>query len=248
MTVLTQHAPGTFSWPELGTTDQNAAKKFYGELFSWTFTDNPMSDTETYTIFQKNGKDVGALYTQRKDQQQMGVPPNWGAYVTVTNADQSAEQAKKLGAKVLMEPFDVMAHGRMAVLQDPTGAVFTVWPGALAWTELYTTDPAKATTFYSGLLGWKAETMPMPQGDYTIFKRADGPSAGGMTQMPNEMKGTPPYWLSYFAVDDAQAVVTKTGQLGGSTLMPATPIPNVGTIAILKDPQGAAFAVIQPPR
>ena len=127
MATLTPHAPGTFSWPELGTTDQEGAKKFYTALFGWTANDTPMGPGETYTIFQKNGKDVGALYTLRAEQKQNGVPPNWGAYISVANADETAAKAKQLGGTLLMEPFDVMEHGRMAVITDPQGATFCLW-------------------------------------------------------------------------------------------------------------------------
>src|SRR5688572_10732301 len=95
MAVLTQHAPGTFSWPELATTDQDGAKKFYGALFGWTSKDFPMGpDAGVYTIFEKNGKDASALLTLNPEQIRMGLPPNWGAYITVADADAASEKAK----------------------------------------------------------------------------------------------------------------------------------------------------------
>src|SRR5205823_4460452 len=113
---------------------------------------------------------------------------------------------------VLMEPMDVMDKGRMAVIKDPVGAVFSVWQakatigvgilnetGALCWTELLTSDVAKSKTFYSELFNWKTETMPMPPGgEYTLFNRTDGTKAAGMMKMPDMMKGVPPHWLTYF--------------------------------------------------
>jgi tRNA U38,U39,U40 pseudouridine synthase TruA len=63
MPTITQHAPGAFCWPELGTTDQNAAKAFYSGLFGWTFRDTPMGPGVVYTIFQLDGRDAAALYT-----------------------------------------------------------------------------------------------------------------------------------------------------------------------------------------
>jgi predicted enzyme related to lactoylglutathione lyase len=262
MATLTPHAPGTFSWPELGTTDQDGAKKFYTALFGWTANDTPMGPGETYTIFQKNGKDVSALYTLRPEQKKMNVPPNWGAYISVTNADEAAAKAKQLGGTVLAEPFDVMEHGRMAIIQDPNGAVFQVWqakqhigagvigePYTLCWTELMTPDPAKSKAFYTGLIGYTTEDMPVPggQGTYTIFKRADGTQAAGMMKIPDQMKGVPSHWLSYFAVEDIQATVGKLTQIGGKVQVPPTPIPGIGTFSVVQDPQGAYFAMLQPP-
>ena len=126
MATVTQHAPGTFCWPELATLDQNGAKKFYTGLFGWTFKDTDMGPQGVYTIFQSDGADVGALYTMRDEEKAM-MPPHWNAYVSVESADKSTVQAKELGATVIMEPFDVMEHGRMAILMDPAGAVFSVW-------------------------------------------------------------------------------------------------------------------------
>src|SRR6185503_8196040 len=154
------HAPGTFSWPELATTDQKAAVAFYRALFGWDVSETPIGPTETYSIFKLRGKDTASAYTMQEEERKMGLPPHWNNYVSVTNADESAKKAQELGGKVLVPAFDVMEHGRMAVLQDPTGAVFQVWqpkehigamilnePGALCWTELTTSDTKAAEKF-----------------------------------------------------------------------------------------------------
>jgi predicted enzyme related to lactoylglutathione lyase len=260
MPTVTTHALGTFSWPELGTTDQNAAKKFYGSLFGWEFVDNDMGPNGVYTIFTLRGKDVAALYTLMPDMVKNGVPPFWGSYVTVENADQAAEKAKTLGGKLIMGPMDVMDHGRMAVLQDPQGAVFTVWqakshigvsvlnePGALAWTQLNAKDPAGAKKFYPALLGWKIQDNEMPAatggGMYTTFLKSDGPAAG-MMPMPGNAPA-PSHWLPYFAVADVDASATKAKALGGQTYVPPTDIPGMGRFAVLADAQGATFAIVK---
>jgi hypothetical protein len=258
MATVTQHAPGTFCWPELSTHDQEGAKKFYTSLFGWTFEDNPMGESGTYTMLKHKGEAVGALYQMEEQRRAQGVPPNWGSYVAVENADKATARAKELGATVMMEPFDVMEHGRMAILQDPTGAVFQVWqakkhigatmldePGSLCWTELMTRDVAKAEAFYKGLLPWKSEAMPMEKGTYTVFKRGDAPAAGMMEIQP-EMGPMPPHWLPYFAVEDADTTTGRARDLGAKVHMPPTNIPNIGRFAILADPQGAAFAILGP--
>src|SRR5258706_9022601 len=127
MPTITQHAPGAFCWPELGTSDQNAAKKFYGGLFGWTFNDTPIGPDQVYTIFQLDGRDAAALYTLQPDMLKMGVPPHWETYVAVANADNAAALAKQNGGTILKDAFDVMDAGRMAVIQDPLGATFCVW-------------------------------------------------------------------------------------------------------------------------
>lgn len=252
-----EYKPGTFCWVELTTTNGQAAKKFYTELFGWTFTDNPIGPDMVYTMLKLNGKDVGALYQMSGDMTAQGIPPNWLSYASVTSADESAAKAKSLGANSLKEPFDVGDVGRMAVIQDPTGAVFALWqakkhkgagivnvPGALVWNELTTSDTARAGEFYSGLFGWGIDAKTFGPTEYTIFQNGDR-GAGGMFKLTSDMAGVPPFWLVYFAVDDCDAKVKKATELGATTIKPADDIPGVGRFAILQDPQGAAFAIIK---
>ena len=113
MAEFTAHTPGTFSWPELATTDQKGAVAFYRALFGWDLNDVPLGPGETYSMFQLKGKEVSAASTLQQEQRQMGVPPHWNSYVTVKNVDESAKKAQSLGGKLLMPPFDVMDAGRM---------------------------------------------------------------------------------------------------------------------------------------
>lgn len=259
MPTITQHAPGSFCWPELGTTDQHAAKKFYGALFGWTFRDNPMGPEEIYTIFELDGRDCAALYTLRHDMLKQGVPPHWESYVAVASADDAAARAKQIGGTVMMEPFDVMDAGRMAVIQDPIGAVFCVWqakkstgvgvlaePGSLAWTQLNAKQPAPAKQFYTQLFGWKAQDDPMPGGggDYTTFLLNGQPIGGIMPMPPNVPASAPSHWLTYFASADIDATTAKVTGLGGKTMVPPTDIPGMGRFAVFQDPQGAFFAAV----
>src|SRR5215469_6339218 len=121
MANVDKHAPGSFSWVELATTDQSAAKTFYTGLFGWAVTDNPMGPNEYYSIFKLKGRDVAAGYTLRKDQRDRGVPVHWSLYIATDNADQTATKATDAGGTILMPPMDVMDAGRMAVIHDPTG-------------------------------------------------------------------------------------------------------------------------------
>jgi len=104
---ITKAKPGNFCWFELATSDQAAAKKFYGGLFGWTANDNPMGPDAYYTMFQLRGKNVAAAYTMMPEQAKQGVPPHWGTYVAVTNVDDTIARAKSLGGSVLAGPMDV---------------------------------------------------------------------------------------------------------------------------------------------
>src|SRR5262245_11868510 len=251
--------PGSFCWPELATNDQKAAVSFYKNLFGWDVNDQPMGPGETYSMFQLRGREVGAAYNQRPEERQHGVPPHWNSYVSVKNADEAAKKAQELGCNVLMQPFDVMDAGRMAVLQDPTGAVFQVWqanrhigtriqgePGSLTWTELATGDTKKAEQFYTKLFGWSAKTGGEGANAYKEFSANGMPGAGMMDMKAYGAESkVPPNWMPYFRVADVDASASKAKELGGSLKVPPTDIPNVGRFSVLQDPQGAVFAIIK---
>jgi predicted enzyme related to lactoylglutathione lyase len=249
----TEYTPGTFSWTDLSTTDQAAAKSFYAELFGWTYTDNPVGDGIFYSMAGLGDQHVAAIATQPKQQLDAGVPPSWNSYITVQSADETLARAKELGATVHADAFDVMEAGRMGVIQDPQGAYFLVWepkahvgaglvnaPGALAWNELATTDMDAATGFYSDLFGWTVtpfEGMEMP---YSAIRNSAEHSNGGIRPtMPPE---SPPVWLVYFAVEELEAALAKVGDLGGNVLVGSTDI-GMAKIAVVQDPQGAVFAL-----
>jgi predicted enzyme related to lactoylglutathione lyase len=251
-----KYAPGTFCWVECGTSDGEAGKKFYTELFGWDFTDNPIGPGMVYTMLKQDGKDVGALYQLMPDMKAQGVPPHWMSYISVTSADETAAKAKEAGGTVVKEAFDVFTVGRMAVIQDPTGAVFALWqagthagasivnvPNSFCWNELATSDTGKAGDFYSTVFGWTKDVQNFGM-EYTMFGNAGRP-AGGMFGITPEMGNIPSHWLVYFAVDDCDATVEKATSLGAQVMKPADDIPTVGRFAILLDPQGAAFAVIK---
>ncbi|MCK4773621.1 MAG: VOC family protein [Candidatus Krumholzibacteria bacterium] len=253
-----EYPPNTFCWPELATSDPQAAKKFYGGLMGWSFKDNPAGPDMVYTMVLKGDKYVGALYAITEEMKTQGVPPNWLSYVSVTNADETAKKAEELGGKIIKECCDVMDEGRMALLQDPAGAVFAIWQpksalgaqlvnehGALTWNELMTGDVDRAGKFYTDLFGWGSDTADMGGFNYTSFTNGERP-AGGMMQIdPKTMGDVPPHWLVYFAVDDCDGAAETIKKLGGTVVAPPRNIPEVGRFCVAVDPQGAAFAVIK---
>jgi predicted enzyme related to lactoylglutathione lyase len=262
MAEFTAHASGTFSWPELSTSDQKAGVAFYRALFGWDLNDIPMGPDGTYSMFLMRGKEVAAAAGQRPEERAQGVPSHWNSYVTVTNVDETVKKAQSLGAKVFAPPFDVMDAGRMAVLQDPTGAVFQVWqagksigakilnePGALCWTELTTTDTVAAEKFYTQLFGWVPKhSAPSSVMEYTEFSVGGTPSIGMMAKPKDMPSHIPSYWMPYFQVADLDASVAKAKELGARVMVPPQEIPNTGRFAIVSDPQGAVFALFRSAR
>jgi predicted enzyme related to lactoylglutathione lyase len=244
----TSHPPGAFSWADLQTDDLDRAKSFYGDLFGWSYDDIPIGDGAVYSMAKVQGHRVAGL-GERQDE---SMPPHWNCYVTVDDVDAAAARAGELGANVVAPPFDVFDAGRMAAFADPQGAVLSVWqakesigaqlvnvPGALTWNDLMSPDIAASSEFYTALFGWDIAEIEGAEGQYLSITN-DGRINGGI--MP-ALPGGHPAWNLYFAVEDADAAVSKATSLGASTIMGATDVPNGTRFAILSDPSGAVFSV-----
>jgi len=257
MEEIKKHKPGTFSWIDLATTDLEAAKSFYSELFGLEAVDTPAGPDMVYTMLNLDEKPVAALYQINQEQREQGMRPHWDSYVTVENVDEAMEKAKGLDGTVLQEPVELSDSGRWGIIQDPTGAILALWepkkeigahyknlPGSLCWNELVTSDTEKASAFFTELFGWGAETSEMINITYTAFLLDEQPVAG-MYRISEEMGDVPSHWLPYFAVEDCDKSTTKAKDMGATVLQPPTDIPGTGRFSVLMDPQGAAFAILK---
>ncbi len=242
---------GTFCWVDLSTPGVEDAKAFYGGLFGWEFRDDEIPGGGVYTMCYRGDDEVGAIVRQDAH------PAHWNNYVSVASADETATRAKQLGAEMIEEPFDVMELGRMAVLADPGGAMLCIWEprahigaervndlGCMSWNELQTRDSERAGDFYRALFGW--ETEPIEDDGtlvYTTIKNA-GSQNGGFMPMSEQHGDAPSFWLPYFTVSSCDKAVRKTRENSGALLAGPLDLP-AGRIAVLGDPQGAAFAVFE---
>jgi uncharacterized protein len=248
----TDYTPGTFCWTDLTTTDQAAAKAFYGDVFGWEPVDFPVGDDVVYSMMRIDGKDVAAISPQPEQQRDAGVPPAWNSYIAVDSADEALDRAKQLGADVHAPAFDVMDAGRMGVVQDPQGAFFLVWQakdhpgaglvntsGALSWNELASPDMDASAAFYGELFGWSVEPIEGEMPYLTVLNREGWNNGGIRPVMP---PGTPPHWLVYFGSDDVAGAIREITERGGDQLVGPMDI-GAGEIAVAQDPQGAVFAL-----
>ncbi|MBQ4814558.1 VOC family protein [Pseudoalteromonas luteoviolacea] len=249
---------GEFCWSELCSSDWGAGKSFYTQLFNWQSVDQPIGEDCFYTMLQKEGDDVAAMYQMMPEQKEAQVPSHWLGYIAVDNVDELAERAKSLGAEIIAGPHDVPEAGRMVLLHEPGGANFALWQagghvgtkreleaGTPYWYELASQDSAKSEAFYCKLLGWQATHQAMENMDYVIFS-SDGKPVAGMLEMTDEWQGIPPHWMLYFAVIDCAGIAKQAAELGGQVCVPPTDIPEVGRFAVITDPQGAVFSVMAP--
>jgi len=256
MPQITSHAEGAPCWFELGTTDQKGGNQFYTSLFGWSVSDNPIGPDQFYSTYRKDGSAVGAAYTLSPEMQAQGVPPHWVVYFAVKDVDAVVAKIPQLGGAVIQPAFDVMELGRMAVVRDPTAALFCLWQAkqhsgaevfgemnTICWTELATRDTEKAKRFYSDLFGWTTKDSTGGQ-PYTEFAVA-GRGTGGILPIEDSWGDVKPFWSIYCRVDDCEAMAEKIKQQGGQVKHPPFDVPQVGRMAVVADPQGAIFQIIK---
>jgi uncharacterized protein len=240
VTEVSRYAPGSFCWVGLATSDRAAATAFYTSLFGW---EAEALAAGAYTLLRRDGGEVAILYRQTPQARAAGAPPHWTSFISVEDAAATAARAGELGgAAVFREPFDVLGEGRVAAIRDPVGATVSLWQpraragatlrdavGALCWNELATPAVERCKAFYGRLLGWEYETGEC---GYVTIGNAGRPN-GGM----RERRDIPSRWLPFFMVESAAEGAGAAKRLGGGRLRGD---------AVLEDPQGAAFAVLEP--
>jgi predicted enzyme related to lactoylglutathione lyase len=242
------------SWVDLSTPDPAAAQAFYGGLFGWQFDDVRHEGELIYHNAHIDGYRVAGLGRQDAEMAAGGVPALWTTYINHEDAAAVAAKAQRAGGTVLVPPMQVMDQGHMAVIVDPSGAVFGVWqplahigaqlvnmPNTLVWNELQTPAIGAARDFYGEVFGWEYEV----DGNGYVLARVNGREQAGMMALDPSWGDVPPNWLLYFLVSDAAAAAARAQELGGSVSVPVTEAPGVGRFAILSDPQGAVFSVIE---
>jgi predicted enzyme related to lactoylglutathione lyase len=249
-----------FVWHDFMAADVGGAKRFYGELFGWTFKPGD----HDYEHIQQGGQEIGGLM---KLDPQHGAPPHWVGYVAVDDVDAAVAAVKKSGGQVYVQE-TIPNVGTFAVCADGQGAVFAPFHHTgrgsdqperddrslryrFCWDELLTTNPEAAVKFYNTLFGWSHEHMDMPGFRYTLLKRPGVKDETGADKNAAGVMQTPPgvphsFWLTYVSVENADATCEKAKKLGAKVMRAPEDIPNVGRFAVLTDPQNGSFAVLQP--
>jgi predicted enzyme related to lactoylglutathione lyase len=255
---MTDYPTGTFAWVDYAAEDLDSAKRFYGELFGWSLDEGGATSTgDPYVMARLDGKDVGGMMKLPEEQAQMGVPPHWNSYVVVEDVDASASRVSDLGGQVHVLPMDLPEAGRIAVVADPTGAAFNLWkpsatvggvlvnePNTFCWNELYTNDLDRAETFYTALFEWKSKRASSSEGTPLVELYNGERPAATMMQIQPDWGAMPSTWGVYFAVADCEQAISRAKDLGGTVPLEPRDIPP-GRFAVVQDPQGGSFSVIQ---
>ena len=246
---------GAPCWIDLITSDSDKAKKFYGELFGWTFESGDQEKYGGYITASKHGKTVAGM--MQKQTSQAGMPDVWTTYLRTVDAAATAEAVKEHGGQVFMEPMEVPQQGHMALFGDATGAAIGVWqphgmqgyelaaePGTPAWHELHARDYAKAVKFYQDVFGWETDVLSdTPEFRYTTLGAGDSAAAGIMDASGFLPAEVPASWQVYFAVEDTDAAIEKAVAMGAQVIDGPDDSP-FGRLATLSDPTGARFKIV----
>jgi predicted enzyme related to lactoylglutathione lyase len=260
MNVMTRNRTGELTWVDLVARDLEGQTRFYETLLGWTHEDLPTDQGPIYRSFNKDGLRAAAISQMQPEMEAKGMPSMWNTYFAAEDVDERVSKAQSLGGQVVMPAMDVMGEGRMAGVMDPTGGAFFFWqaqrtggaeifgvPGSLSWADLSSRDPEKAADFYSKLFDWKIDRLeggPMPYWQVTV---GDTPECGIMPMPPQLPAEVPSNWMPYFGVDGINDAVERAKAAGATVNM--EPMTAGGWVfAVLSDPAGAVFSIMEPLR
>jgi uncharacterized protein len=260
---------GVPCWVDTWQPDADAAVSFYSQLFGWETEDTmPEGVDGHHYMCRVRGRDVAAIASRPRAAPDVTA---WTTYVWVDDVDATVGKVEQAGGSIVVEPFDALDGGRIAVIADPAGAAIGIWqpgahkgaqlvnePGAYSMSGLTTSDPEGAKRFYPEVFGWGMDVMDAGGAEFGMFI-VEG-YLGGEPQQPVRRDvvammvppGTdgdaPPHWSVDFWIADVDAGVAKVRELGGEVLAEPYDIPGTGLRqAAVRDPQGAALTLTQPP-
>jgi predicted enzyme related to lactoylglutathione lyase len=253
-----EHHVGKVIFAELVTPDLAAAKEFYGGLFGWTFRDIQSGKAE-YAAASLDGHPVAGLIHKEFSTGKRGQPA-WLSFIAVRDVDATKNMAVQHGARVLLAPLTLPGRGRQAVLADPQGAVFAVLasssgdppdvlavPGEWIWSSLITRDPDAGAAFYQTLFDYEVFALPADEGAQHLLLATDNYARASANSWPANQPSIHPHWLNYVRVEDADKTAAKAVALGGRILVEPRLDRHGGKVAVIADPTGAAFGLLEWP-
>ncbi|MCQ4193532.1 VOC family protein [Streptomyces parvulus] len=251
-----RRTPGAPCWVSLMVHGPAATHDFYGALFGWEFRPGPQQ-LGPYARALLDGYEVAGIGQLPPDRQ---LPIAWTPYFASADVNRTAETVRLCGGTVGVGPLDAGEAGRLAIASDPSGAVFGVWqaaahlgtavtgvPGTPVWNELTTFETAGVAKFYQTVFGFELEPEAADGSDYVTL-RLDGRQVAGLRGVGSALpRDRGPHWVTYFEVADADASLERLVGLGGHVVEPVRESAR-GRLAMVADPEGARFALLQSPR
>ena len=251
-----EHHNGKIVWRDLLTNTPEASQRFYGELFGWEFEEPGVifgiGGSGGYTLIRHNGRLIGGIV----DTNALGKRDNisqWITTMSVTDIEAAVDRVVDAGGIVMSPPESIGSRGRMAIVEDATGAIFAMIQTSEGdppdhepdsdgwlWDELWTNEVDKATDFYRDVIGFQHTDHDVEDRNYRVLKFNDTPRAGVLA---NPFEGERPVWVNYLRVKDPSAITARVEDLGGRILVEPQDRPIGGEVAVIAGPSGAGVAV-----
>jgi uncharacterized protein len=251
-----EHHVGKVIFAELVTPDMGAAKRFYGELFGWTYRDFQAGQIKYAQAYLGDQPVAGLLHREVPAGQQR--QPAWLTFIASRDVAASTLVATQHGAKVLVEPHRVPLRGQQAIFRDPQGAVFAILesgkgdprddlpaPGEWIWSSLITSDPDAGAAFYQSIFDYEVFELPASEGAQHLMLAADNYARASVNSLPANRPNAHSHWLNYVRVEDAARMTAKVVALGGRVLVEPHLDRNGGMVAVVADPMGAPFGLLE---
>jgi len=252
-TVSTQPIPGKVVWHDLLTEDPAAARRFYGELFGWTFRDVGLGGGQNYTLIEHDGHVIGGMVVARRVNRNVNVS-RWIPVLSVPDMDAAMATVQAAGGTVYQPPLDIPQRGIVAVVADPQGAVLTLiephggdpvdrpaQPGDWLWNEIWSSEPDVTLAFYRSLVpDYEVAHLGGADSNYRYLSAGGTPRVGILLKPVDRIADT---WVAYVRVADPTTTAAAAEALGGEILLPPQDNPRGGKVAILNDPSGAGFLI-----
>jgi uncharacterized protein len=272
MTKPRSYPAGVTSWVDVAHDDVDGARAFYGGLFGWTFTEDPLPrDVDGYLIAQLDGVDAAGVVGTRAHPGSSG----WNTYIAVDDLAAAGARVEASGGHVVTPASQAGMGGRSAACTDPYGVVFSLWqagarpgaqalnaPGAWNFSDLHATDPAASAAWYGEVFGWAVDDLGFGRmirrpgyGDHLagtsdpeIYQRQAGVGAppgfaDAIGWMAPLLPGEEPHWHVTFTVADRDATAASVTRLGGTVL--GTSDSDWTREVLVRDPQGGVFTASQ---
>ena len=252
----TEHHLGKMVWADLVTPDLAAAEKFYGGLFGWTFRHVRAGSSE-YAVAMLDGRPIAGLMEK-------AIPSGerhqsaWLTFMAAGDVDAVKRVAVAHGGKVLVDTKSYPMRGRQCVVSDPEGAVFAILAsssgdspdflpvtGEWIWSSLHAKDAGAAAAFYQELFGYDVFEMPSEDGAEHLILSTDDYARASANSLPGGSARRHPHWLNFVRVEHAADITAKVVAMGGRVLVEPRIDRHGGMLAVVADPAGAPFGLME---
>ena len=249
-----ERIPGKFVWFDLATPNLGESQAFYQDVFGWSYR-SPGVSADEYVLVLNGGQPIGGMFqAEPVGGEQDGA--TWLALMSVEDVDRAVATVKAAGGSVEVEPADVPARGRHALLRDPGDAIFgllrsssgdpvdaEVPLGGMLWVDLFARDLDAMVAFYSRLAPFESTPRQIVEGGEGRLLNAGGMPRAGIVPVDEEANRSA--WVPYVRVADVQATLDKAVDGGGFVIVAPDPAILDGNLGIFVDPNGGVTGVVR---